>query len=151
MPSGGNLYASNERAFFQILESIPLPEPVRREQFKSSLAQLQRPMLISSGLLHEGRRLSMKLQSGQVEQLLRIAAALQHREFGIRVQSCALPLLQEWFAEWLQVGQDKDVEQLVSLMVRNGFMSEKGSRTAKGYVLESGHIAEMNRLMMGSK
>ena len=139
---------SSERLFFVLLDSIPLPAPARLEQFILSLAPIQRSALVTEGLLHESgsRRLSTKLGSPQVELLLRIAIALRHVEFGIKVESCALPLLIEWFAQWLHVDQSKEVDQLVSLMVRNSFVSEKGSKSAKGYVLESSHIAEMSRL-----
>ena len=139
---------SSERLFFVLLESIPLPAPARLEHFILSLAPIQRSALVTEGLLHESgsRRLSTKLGSPQVELLLRIAIALRHVEFGIKVESCALPLLIEWFAQWLHVDQSKEVDHLVSLMVRNSFVSEKGSKSAKGYVLESSHIAEMSRL-----
>merc|ERR1711916_367360 len=147
-PSMSHISPTSERAFFALLETLPLPEPVRLERFKDSLSLLQRPGLVAEGILSDGRRSSIKLSTHQVELLLRLAVALRHHEYGIKVDSFALPLLVQWCAEWIAVDQLKDVDHLASLMARNGFLKEKGSKSNRGFALELGHIAEMSRLLL---
>lgn len=101
------------------------------------------------GLLPETRRSSLKLQPAQVDLMLRLATALSHPEFGLRVVSFTLTMVAEWMAKWLQVTADKDVDHLVGLLVRHSFCIEKGSKTIRGFQLDMERIDEMGRLLNG--
>jgi hypothetical protein len=82
-----------------------------------------------------------------MELMLRVALALKHAEFGIKVDSFTPQMVLEWTEKWLQIDQLKDVDHLLGLLVKQGFLNEKGSKTNKGYELDHRHISEISRLM----
>ncbi len=51
----------------------------------------------------------------------------------------------EWMNKWLAIKSDKEVDQLLQIMVRNSFLVEKGSRKdLHGYKLDNERIDEMS-------
>jgi hypothetical protein len=102
---------------------------------------------LPKGIVTESRRLSLKLQPAQMDLILRLAVALSHREFGLPVDSFTPTMAFEWCSKWLGVTAEKDVDHLLGLLVRYAFCAEKGSKTARGYLLDRERIEEMRRLI----
>jgi hypothetical protein len=127
---------STGRAFFALLESLPAPPEIRREQFQELIEPLKRGNLVAEGVLSDGRRASVKLGQSQMELVMRLMQALTNAEYGLLVESFAQPLLAEWTAKWLDMDQPRDVESLLALMVKSGMLLEKGSKANKGYQLD---------------
>ena len=63
------------------------------------------------------------------------------------MESFTSALLLEWTTRWLSIDQAKDVEHLLSLMVRVSVLEEKGSKTNRGYKFDVERILEMGRLV----
>lgn len=139
--------ASPEQVFYALLSTLPLPEEIRKDQFVSSIQALQRARLSEEGLLPEGRRASIRLGAYQVELLVKLAISMRQPEFGLKVDSFTASYCAEWMNTWLGVDQAKDVDHILSLMVRSGLLYEKGSKAGKGFVLDNERIAEMDRLL----
>lgn len=83
----------------------------------------------------------------------RLGLCLLDPEFGVKVESFTGALFAEWSQKWLEVEAPKDVEMLLSLLVRcnvlvrrqlRKFLSrdglclqiEKGSKANKGYAID---------------
>ena len=75
---------SPEKAFFALLETLPLPDSVRLERFEKLIEPLKRPNLVAEGVLSDSRRGSMKIGPSQTELLVRMAKVLIDKEFGIK-------------------------------------------------------------------
>lgn len=133
---------AGERAFFALLESLPLPPEIQLERFKQSLEMLKRPQLLAEGILSDSRRSS---KSNHADLMVRLAVALLDPNYGLVVDSFAQPLLAEWMSRWLEIDQPKEVEQVLAVMVRTSVLLEKGSKVNRGYQLD----VEKIRLLTG--
>lgn len=75
---------SPDRAFFALVESLPLPHVIKLERFEHLVEPLKRTNLVAEGLLSDTRRASLRIGPSQTELLVRLGYVLLDRDFGIR-------------------------------------------------------------------
>ena len=124
--------------FFDLLDSVPVPQRVRKKRFDGLIAPLQRAKLVEYGLL---------LASQQFNLLVRLASAMSNADFGLMVSSFTLEVCVAWMA-CLGITQHSDAEHLLALLVKNSLLVEIGSgKDARGWLLEVSKVEHLAKLV----